>query len=221
MILQCRQCRYRYYVPDTAIAPPGRTVRCANCKHSWFEGAKTPEQALADMEQLLEDINRAPKPEARPLAPGANLPVHRRKTVSPGLRYGVIAAAIATLLLSIFSAWPGLFGQPPSIGLALVEVALSKLETDDEKKPRYAISGKIINTSDAPLPLPVLRITLVDKEGNTLQPWEDRSAKGTLLQPGEEMPFNFDALEPRFTRGTRFVLDLGSPLELALRRRPQ
>lgn len=37
MIIACHECGTRYAVPDTAIGAEGRTVRCANCKHSWFQ----------------------------------------------------------------------------------------------------------------------------------------------------------------------------------------
>lgn len=43
MLLVCPSCRTRYVVPDSAIGVSGRQVRCANCKHSWYQdGAEHP-----------------------------------------------------------------------------------------------------------------------------------------------------------------------------------
>ncbi|MCH2487922.1 MAG: zinc-ribbon domain-containing protein [Erythrobacter sp.] len=69
MIIACPACATRYVVPDSAIGVEGRTVRCAKCKHSWFQ--EGPEIAVPDRATQDRTREDAPAPsksreDARP-----------------------------------------------------------------------------------------------------------------------------------------------------------
>lgn len=73
MIIQCPACATRYVVPDTAIGAEGRTVRCAKCRHSWFQDGPDLSAAPAPAPQFAPPP--PPAPVAAPPAPAIEHPV--------------------------------------------------------------------------------------------------------------------------------------------------
>jgi predicted Zn finger-like uncharacterized protein len=75
MIIACPACATRYVVPDSAIGAEGRTVRCAKCRHSWFQDPPVLElgepaaAAPPDVAPRARPADAAPAPERSPAPP--------------------------------------------------------------------------------------------------------------------------------------------------------
>lgn len=73
MIIQCPACATRYAVPDSAIGAEGRTVRCAKCRHSWFQDG--PVLEMAGTRETADSATVSVPPPSAPPPPPTPAPV--------------------------------------------------------------------------------------------------------------------------------------------------
>lgn len=73
MIIACPACATRYVVPDSAIGAEGRTVRCAKCRHSWYQDGPELAPAASDAPDpgTGGTQTEAPEPQPQPGHPPA------------------------------------------------------------------------------------------------------------------------------------------------------
>ncbi len=218
MIVGCPNCSARFIVKAQAIGENGRKVKCARCKHTWFQKPDLEVLEAAIQSNSLDEPN-----ETEPVPNGANVPAVAKQGVSFYLKLAAMISFILFILtMSLINAnnvlpkmagFYSIFGLYDTTDIALYDIKVEKIVSG--KYNDVLVSGKIVNESEQQKNLPALRMTILSDEGVklktiTLEP------EGSVMDPGEKIDFE-DRIPRMPNNASRVVMDLGNGLDLASR----
>ncbi len=199
MILTCPACDTRYVVPDSAIGPTGRQVRCAACKHSWFQDpmAHRPAPPI----ETAPVARPAPAPPPPPDYIGAPLPepfpeeAAYRPRRNPARMWTLLAVAAALLMLGAVAAITFIPSAGAIFGRTQETEGALKIEGNADRhllasgNELLQVTGRITNLTQDVQPIPQIRAELRDAEGRVVYSWAISPPVPTL-QPGQSATFN-------------------------------
>ncbi|WP_297803240.1 MJ0042-type zinc finger domain-containing protein [uncultured Brevundimonas sp.] len=190
MILTCPACATSYFVPDDAIGPSGRRVRCKSCGNDWravnedaplvldegvavaaspgFGPASAGESATEDdiTEQPLTQAFRARAEQKR----------KAQQAIRQGLAWGVLAIVFITALLSAYIWRDSIVERAPKLAsvYSLFGIATNPVGLDFEAQTtgfarndvsQIYVAGALRNLRDREIVPPPIRIDLFDQSG--------------------------------------------------------
>ena len=213
MRITCPSCGTGYDVPDGAIGPQGRKVRCRACGASWREApaaASAPPLSATPPPPLPQ---APPPPPVSPVEPapvaddgidpfvhgppfGSRRPRLRGPLLALGL--GVLVAllgvALALLLLGPQQVASGLGLGDRRVDLGIAITRQPDWRTIAGGSQLFAVSGRIWNESKAAQAVPDIRAELKDARGRTVYAWTITRPVASLA-PGQSASFDGAAVD--------------------------
>jgi len=181
MQLSCPNCGATYEVPDNAIGPNGRKIRCRACETSWFEAGSGAQPAPAPMTPppVSPILAATPVAESRDAEADRGTAPQRppRRRRGPWLLLGLVILVVilggvaATLLMGPqqMVSRLGLGGRRVPLGIAITREPDWRMIAGGSQL--FAVSGRIWNPTNVEQAVPDIRAELKDAEGRTVYHW--------------------------------------------------
>ena len=193
MQLICPHCAATYQVPDDAIGPNGRKIRCRACETSWQE----PPRRAAGSPPPVQPQLMAQEPVPAVGEP-VKVPVPRRR--GPWLLLILVVLAVALGVAAAVLAF-GSRQVASRLGIASDRVPLGIAITRQPDwrqiaggSQLFAISGRIWNPTSEEQPVPDIHAELKDRQGRSLYGWTI-TRPVPRLAPGQSAVFDGAAVD--------------------------
>ncbi len=215
MILTCPECQTRYLADSAGFMPSGRTVRCSNCEHTWFQPGPDDTPKHATVEEV----------ETQLVSGGATSEMVAGTRRGMGARLGVAAGGVVILAFvglliggfvyrnDVVKRWP--YAKEvyavlhvPVVTDPMTFINFREFREVENSTVSLGVEGEIKNNTDQPMKVPDVLISLLDDEGAVLDRWQYAPGE-VVLSPGERHEFRTKRENPP-AKASRLKLEFAS-----------